>query len=144
MIAFHGNQMMNEMDTLQSLGSSLEKKKHKEPPQNRVSDRLSSSETPWSLLRQLWKAVTSVPLRIPSSLQQNTSMTPRRLKCCVCQLHHKWAMKSPASVRQFFKTLLQQVCPFQVDVIAGDANAATYKYYTNQEYSDLHDSSDAT
>ena len=26
MIAFHGNQMMNEMDTLQSLGSSLEKK----------------------------------------------------------------------------------------------------------------------
>ena len=25
-----------------------------------------------------------------------------RLRCCVCHLHHKWAMKSPAAVRQFF------------------------------------------
>ena len=33
-----------------------------------------------------------------------------RLRCCVCHLHHKWAMKSPAAVRQFFKTVLRQVC----------------------------------
>ena len=52
-----------------------------------------------------------------------------RLRCCVCHLHHKWAMKSPAAVRQFFKTVLQQVCHFKVDVIAGDANAAAHKYY---------------
>ena len=50
-------------------------------------------------------------------------------------------MKSPAAVRQFFKTVLQQVCHFKVDVIAGDANAAAYKYYKNQEYQDLYDSS---
>ena len=30
---------------------------------------------------------------------------------------------------------------FKVDVIAGDANAAAYKYYKEQEYQDLHNSS---
>ena len=42
-------------------------------------------------------------------------------------------MKSPAAVRQFFKTVLQQVCHFKVDVITGDANAAVCKNYKNQE-----------
>ena len=37
--------------------------------------------------------------------------------------------------------MLQQVCHLKVDVIAGGANAAAYKYYKNQEYQDLHDSS---
>ena len=64
-----------------------------------------------------------------------------RLICCVCHLHHKWAMKSPAAVRQFFKTVLQHVCHFKVDVISGDANAAAHKYYKSQEYQDLYDSS---
>ena len=64
-----------------------------------------------------------------------------RLRCCVCHLHHKWAMNSPAAVREFFGTVLQQVCHFKVDVIAGDANAATYKYYKKQEYQDLYNSS---
>ena len=57
-----------------------------------------------------------------------------RVRRCVCHLHHKWAMKSLAAVRQFVKTLLQQVCHFKVDVIAGGANAAACKYYKNQEY----------
>ena len=26
-----------------------------------------------------------------------------RLRCCVCHLHHKWAMNSPAAVREFCK-----------------------------------------
>ena len=52
-----------------------------------------------------------------------------RLTCCVCHLHHKWAMNSLAAVRDFFKTVLQQVYHFKVDVIAGDANAAAHKYY---------------
>ena len=26
-----------------------------------------------------------------------------RLRCCVCHLHHKWAMKSPAFGREVFK-----------------------------------------
>ena len=64
-----------------------------------------------------------------------------RLRCCVCHLHHKWAIKSPAGARHFLKTVLQQVCHFKVDVIAGDANAALYKYYRSQEYQDLYDSS---
>ena len=38
-------------------------------------------------------------------------------------------MNSPAAVREIFGTVLQQVYRFKVDVIAGDANAATYKYY---------------
>ena len=42
---------------------------------------------------------------------------------------------------RFFKTVLQQVYHFKVDVIAGDANAAAYKYYKRQEHQDLHDSS---
>ena len=52
-------------------------------------------------------------------------------------------MKSLASVRVFFffKTVLQQVCHFKVDVIAGDAQAAAYKYYKNQEHHDLYNSS---
>ena len=48
----------------------------------------------------------------------------QRLQCCVCHLHHDQAMKSPLRVRPFFKTVLQQVHHFKVDVIAGDANAA--------------------
>ena len=49
-------------------------------------------------------------------------------------------MKSPAAARIFFKTVLQQVCHFKVDVIAGDANTAAYRYYNNQEYHDLYNS----
>ena len=36
--------------------------------------------------------------------------------------------------------MLQQVYHFKADVIAGDANTATYKYCKNQEYQDLYDS----
>ena len=49
-----------------------------------------------------------------------------RFRCCVCHLHHKRAMNSPAAVGDFFGTVLQQVCHFKVDVIAGDANAAAH------------------
>ena len=37
-------------------------------------------------------------------------------------------MNAPVSVKQFIKTVLQQVHYLKVDVIAGDANAAAYKY----------------
>ena len=50
-------------------------------------------------------------------------------------------MKAPYRVRQFFRAVLQQVHHFKVDVIAGDANAAAYKYYKKQEYQDLYNSS---
>ena len=64
-----------------------------------------------------------------------------RLRCCGCHLHRKWAMKSPAAGREFFGTVLRQVCHFKIDVIAGDAKAAPHKYYKKQEHQDLHDSS---
>ena len=64
-----------------------------------------------------------------------------RLRCCVCLIHHKCATKSPAAAREFFKTVLQQVCHFKVDAIAGDGSAAAYRYYKNQEYQDLCNSS---
>ena len=64
-----------------------------------------------------------------------------RLRCCVCHLHYKRAVSAPASVRQFFKTVLQQVHHFNVDVFAGQANAAAFKYYKKQGRQDLHDSS---
>ena len=64
-----------------------------------------------------------------------------RLRCCVCHLHHELAMKSPLRVRQFFKTVLQQVHHFKVDVIAGHANAAAYKYFKKQQYQDFYNSS---
>ena len=64
-----------------------------------------------------------------------------RLRCCVCHIHHKCAMKSRAAARELLKTVLQQVCHFKVDVSAGDANAAAYKYYKNQEYQCLYNCS---
>ena len=50
-------------------------------------------------------------------------------------------MNAPAAARHSFETVLKQVCHFKVDVIAGDANAAAYRYYRHQEYQDLHNSS---
>ena len=63
-----------------------------------------------------------------------------RLRCCVCHLHHKWAVKSLAAVRHFSKQFFNK-CHFEIDVIAADTNAAAYKYYKNQEFQDLYDSS---
>ena len=50
-------------------------------------------------------------------------------------------MKALYRVRHFFRTVPQQIHRFKVDVIAGDANAAAYKYYKKQEYRDLYSSS---
>ena len=67
----------------------------------------------------------------------------QRLRCCVCHLHHKQAMTTLATVRLFFKTVLQQVHHFKVDVMAAVVIAAAYKYYLRQEYQDLYNSSGA-
>ena len=90
----------------------------------------------------MWKADTSVQcINNTKKRQLVTRSGLPRLRCCVCHLHHKRAMNSPAAVQEFFKTVLQQVCHFKVDVIAGDASAAAYKYYKKQEHQGLHDSS---
>ena len=47
-------------------------------------------------------------------------------------------MNSLVAVREFFGTVLQQVCHFKVGVIAGDANDAAYKCCEKQERQDLY------
>ena len=65
-----------------------------------------------------------------------------RLRCCVCHLHHEKSRTAPKSVRHFFfKKVLQATHNWRVDVIAGDANAASYRYYPSQKCKDLHNSS---
>ena len=55
-----------------------------------------------------------------------------RLRCGVGHLHHEQAMRKPYSARQFC-----EVQHNEVDVIAGDTNAAAYKYWKKQKYQDL-------
>ena len=43
-------------------------------------------------------------------------------------------MDSPAAVREFFKTVLQQVYHFKVDIIAGDGTLHHTKYFKSQEH----------
>ena len=64
-----------------------------------------------------------------------------RIRCSVCHLHHERAMNAHVFLRQFFKTVLHLLLHFKVDVIAGDAIAAAYKYHKHQEDQDLHNSS---
>ena len=52
-------------------------------------------------------------------------------------------MRAPYRVRQFFAKVLKNVQHRRVDVLAGDANAAAYKYYKRQEHHDLYNSSAA-
>ena len=50
-------------------------------------------------------------------------------------------MKAPYHVRQFFASVLKKVQHHKLDVIAGDTNAAAYKYYKKQGYQELYNSS---
>ena len=79
-------------------------------------------------------------IRDTNERQLMTRSGLQRQRCCVCHLHHERAMSAPASVPKLFKTELQQVHHFKVDVNAGDANAAC-KCYKHQEYQDQHISS---
>ena len=81
----------------------------------------------------------SVALATESTIQDTkerqlvTRSGLQRLRCCVCHLHHKQAMTAPSTVRKIIKKqVLQQMHHFEVDVIAGDANAAAYRYYKRQ------------
>ena len=59
----------------------------------------------------------------------------------VWHLLHKQTMTAPTAVQQFFKTVLQQVHHFKVDVIAGDVNTTACRYYKKQVFQDLCNSS---
>ena len=79
----------------------------------------------WSLL--LW------PLKVPNPISLRKTLCPRQN---VFKIRRRGSW-----VRKFFKTVLQQVHHIKVDVIAGDANAAAYRYYKRQEYQYLYNSS---
>ena len=123
-------------------------KRHKKKSQIRASEQLIRFVTD---LESVASAIKGSDLNITEDdfvstakciqdnkeLQLVTRSGLQRLRYCVCHLQHEQAMKTPYSVRQFLKTLLQKVQHYKVDVIAGDANSAAYKYYKKQEYQDL-------
>ena len=61
----------------------------------------------------------------------------QRLRCCVCHFHHEQALRAPYRVRHFLAKVLKKVRHYRVDVVAGDATAAAYRYQQRQEYQDL-------
>ena len=58
----------------------------------------------------------------------------QRLRCCVCHFHHEQALRAPYRVWHFFAKILKKVRHYRVDVVAGDATAAAYRYQQRQEY----------
>ena len=58
----------------------------------------------------------------------------QRLRWCVCHFHHEQALRVPYCVRHFFAKVLKKVRHFRVDVVAGDATAAAYRYQQRKEY----------
>ena len=92
----YGNQMMTEMDMPQSLRSSLAKDRKKQP-RSCVSDRLSSS----LMIVCCVSCATSAKLDTRKRQLVTRPGLPRQ-RCCVCHLHHKCAMNSPAAVRDSF------------------------------------------
>ena len=151
--AFCGNQV--EKTTKNTRAAIFEvnfEKKQEELLQIREREQLIRSTMTWGLLRWPCEGTNSDVSedgRVPTTecfqdtkrRQLATRSGLQRLRCCVCHLHQKQAMAAPATVRQFFKTVLQQVHHFKIDVIAGHANAAAYRYYKKQVYQDLNTSS---
>ena len=119
--------------------------------QARTADALFHNLESIALAVEVLTAVTSTLLRTiacPRKMHSrhqgevtSDQIRSPKLRCCVCHIHHEQALKAPYRVRQFFKTVLRQVHNNRVDVIAGDATAAAYRYYKRQEEQDLHNSS---
>ena len=105
--AFFGHQMMTEMDMQPSL---------KESERAVKESRERSAEQLFDILEPVPFAVEGSDLGTTEDLfgpkarcinytkkrQLVTMSDLPRLTCCVCHLHHKWAMKLHAAVRHFF------------------------------------------
>ena len=63
-----------------------------------------------------------------------TGSNLQRLRCCVCHFHHEQALRALYRVRHFFEKVLKKVRHYRVDVVAGDATAAAYRYQQRQVY----------
>ena len=138
----------SEEDDKNTHAAILQLRRQKEQSQIRESEQLircsmTSNRLHWTLKVPILMTLRALcPIRYTKG--EATGDQIRRwhtLRCCVCHLHHEQVMKAPYRVRQFFNTVIQQVHHFMVDVIAGDANAAAFRFYRNQEYQDLHNSS---
>ena len=123
--AFYGNQMMTETDMPQSLKLNLARRQKEQLFADLESVASAVEGSDLGLTEDPFEPTASCIYDNKRQLVTRSGLS--RLRCCVCHLHHMPAMNSPAAVREFFGTVLQQVCHFKVGVIAGDANAAAYK-----------------
>ena len=129
---FCWNQMLvTEMDMPQSLKSNLARRQ--------FFEQLFADPNPFAFAVESGDLDLTVdPFELITSCMHDTKkrqLVTRcglpRLRCCVLHLHHKRAMNSPAAVRESFKTVLQHVYHFKVDVIARDAKTAACKCFEN-------------
>ena len=59
------------------------------------------------------------------------------VRCCVVHINNDCARRRTGVAKQFFWNILQKALDFQVDVIAGDGNAACYSFRNNQVHFDI-------
>ena len=129
---FGGNQMLlTEMDMPHSLKSNFARRQFSNRSlliQILLQFAVESGDL--DLIVDPFELITSC-MHDTKTKQLVTRSGPPRLRCCVRHFHHKAAMHSLAAVRESFKIVLQHVCHFTVDVIAGNANAVAHKYCEN-------------
>ena len=124
----------------------------KEQSRVRESEQLIYFSLTLGLLHQPLKAATSASLRTISCPLQDVFKTPRKGNWWPDQVFRDYGVVYAISItskqwkhlivfESFSQRYSREVQHYRVDVIAGDANAAAYKYYKKQEYQDLHNSS---
>ena len=150
MFVFFGNQLKKiiSFPMQRSLRWSLVKSQ-KEQSQIRESEQLIHLSLTLGLLHWPLKAATSASLRTISCLQQDVFRTPRNGIWWPDQVFRNYVVVCAISItsRQwrhltaFDSSSQRYSIHYRVDVIAGAANAAAYKYYKKQKYQDLYNSS---
>ena len=123
----------------------FEKQKQKELSPIRDSEQLIRSKVTWNLLHWPLKVPTWMTVRTALYRRQHVFRTPREdnwwtdqvfkdyaVAYVISTISRRWLYLLPSE--QFFKTVLQQVHHFKVDVMA---NAAAHRYYKKQAYQDL-------
>ena len=109
----YGNQMMTEMDMPQTSEIKFGKTSERavKESRGRSAEQLFADPEPVALAVECSDLGTAGDPFEPTPRCINdtkkTQLVTRsglpRLRCCLCHLHHKWAMNLPASVRKFFK-----------------------------------------
>ena len=112
-LAFYGNQMKTEMDMPQSLKSILEKTTERavKESRERTAEELFAHLEPVASAEEGSDLGTTEDPFEPTARCINDTKKRQlvtrsglpRPRCCVCHLHRKWAMQSPAAFREFSK-----------------------------------------